>query len=42
MVSSTYFLHVTLDDLSGYGVEGYLGLVSGTYTLERVLLESGS
>src|SRR6476660_1446518 len=35
-------LQLTLDNLSGPGVAGDLGLVTGANTLERVLLEAGS
>ena len=35
-------LHLALDDLSGQRVEGDLGLVTGAYALQRVLLEAGS
>ena len=35
-------LHLALDDPSGQGVEGDLGLVTGAYALQRVLLEAGS
>lgn len=37
-----HMLHLTLDDPSGQGIEGDLGLVTGAYALQRVLLEAGS